>query len=203
MKKYIFFLLLISMVHRTFAQVQMPDGRYRVLATVVDGDTMPMVNMAPVAIYATISPEASANLKAYLKLKRDVLRAYPYAKLASVQLKYINDSIAKISNQKQQKRFLKAEEKLLKAQFEKDLKKLTVTQGRILIKLIDRETGSTSYALVKELRGSLQAFFWQGLARLFGSNLKSEYDGVGEDRLIESIVQQIERGELTYRPVSK
>lgn len=203
MKKTIFLLLLLSFPIGVSAQIQMPDGRYRVLATVVDGDTIPMINMAPVAIYATISPEASANLKAYLKLKRDVLRAYPYARLASVQLKYINDSIANIPNEKQRKRFIKTEEKILKAQFEKDLKKLTVTQGRILIKLIDRETGSTSYSLVKELRGSLQAFFWQGLARLFGSNLKSEYDGIGEDRLIESIVQQIERGELTYRPIAK
>lgn len=203
MKKSIFLLLFLMISQWLFAQVQMPDGRYRVLTTVVDGDTMPMINLAPVAIYATISPEASANLKAYLKLKRDVLRAYPYARLASVQLKFINDSIAKIPNEKQRKKFVKTEEKLLKEQFEKDLKKLTVTQGRILIKLIDREPGSTSYALVKELRGSLQAFFWQGLARLFGSNLKSEYDGIGEDRLIESIVQQIERGELTYRPVTK
>ena len=203
MKKSIFLLLFLMISQWLFAQVQMPDGRYRVLTTVVDGDTMPMINLAPVAIYATISPEASANLKAYLKLKRDVLRAYPYARLASVQLKFINDSIAKIPNEKQRKKFVQTEEKLLKEQFEKDLKKLTVTQGRILIKLIDRETGSTSYALVKELRGSLQAFFWQGLARLFGSNLKSEYDGIGEDRLIESIVQQIERGELTYRPVTK
>lgn len=195
--------MLLFLTVRLSAQVQMPDGKIRVLATVVDGDTIPLENMAPVAIYATMSPEASANLKAYLKLKRDVLRAYPYAKLAAVQLKYINDSIAKIPGEKQQKRFLKQEEKLLKAQFERDLKKLTVTQGRILIKLIDRETGSTSYALVKELRGSLQAFFWQGLARLFGSNLKSEYDAVGDDQLIEGIVRQIERGELSYRPITR
>jgi hypothetical protein len=138
-----------------------------------------------------------------MKLKRDVLRAYPYARLAAAQLKFINDSISKISSEKAQRKFLKIHEKELKAQFEKDLKKLTITQGRILIKLIDRETGSTSYALVKELRGSLQAFFWQGLARLFGSNLKSEFDKLGEDQLIESIVQQIERGELTYRPLAR
>ncbi|MFN8153293.1 MAG: DUF4294 domain-containing protein [Bacteroidia bacterium] len=203
MKKLILLLFLFVSPARLVAQVQMPDGRYRVIGNVVDGDTIPLENLAPVAIYAAISPEASANLKAYLKLKRDVLRAYPYAKLAAVQLKYINDSIARIPNEKQRNRFVKAEEKILKAQFEKDLKKLTVTQGRILIKLIDRETGSTSYALVKELRGSLQAFFWQGLARLFGSNLKSEYDAAGDDQLIESIVQQIERGELTYRPITK
>ena len=126
---------------------------------------------------------------------------YPYAKLAAVQLKFINDSIAHIVNEKERKRFVKATEKDLKEQFEKDLKKLTVTQGRILIKLVDRETGSTSYSLVKELRGSLQAFFWQGLARLFGSNLKSEYDGVGTDAQIEQIIEQIERGELKVQKI--
>lgn len=185
------------------AQLEMPGGGYKVLATVVNGDTMPLINLAPAEIYASISPEAAAKMKAFLKLRRDVLRAYPYAKLAAVQLKFINDSVAKISNERQKKKFIKRTESELKDQFEKDLKKLTVTQGRILIKLIDRETGSTSYALVKELRGGLQAFFWQGLARLFGSNLKSEYKADSEDQLIESIVQQIERGELKYQTVSK
>jgi len=183
------------------AQIQMPDGRYRLLTTIVNGDTIPLVNMSGVEIVAPLSPEAAAKMQAYLKLRRDVLRAYPYAKLAAVQLRFINDSIAKIPNENQRKKFVKATEKDLKEQFEKDLKKLTVTQGRILIKLVDRETGSTSYALVKELRGSLQAFFWQGLARLFGSNLKSEYDGEGNDAQIEQIVQQIERGELKVQKI--
>ncbi len=195
--------ILLLFSGKTIAQLEMPGGGYKVLATVVDGDTMPLINLAPAEIYASISPEAAANMKAYLKLRRDVLRAYPYAKLASVQLKFINDSVAHIHNEKAQKKFIKATEAELKKQFEKDLKKLTVTQGRILIKLIDRETGSTSYALVKELRGSLQAFFWQGLARLFGSNLKTEYRANSDDQLIEGIVQQIERGELKYQTVSR
>lgn len=185
------------------AQVQTPDGRYRLLATIVNGDTIPLVNMAPVDVVAPLSEEAAANLKAYLKLRRDVVRAYPYAKLAATELKFINDSCARISSEKERKRFIKDQEKLMKAEFEKDLRKLTLTQGRILIKLVDRETGNTSYALVKELRGSLQAFFWQGLAKLFGSNLKSEYDAAGEDQMIESIVQQIERGELQVQVIKK
>jgi hypothetical protein len=185
------------------AQLETPDGRYKVLATIVNGDTIPLVNMAPVDVVGPLSEEAAANLKAYMKLRRDVLRAYPYAKLASNELKFINDSISKIPNEKDRKKFVKEREKRMKADFEKDLRKLTLTQGRILIKLVDRETGSSSYQLVKELRGSLQAFFWQGLAKLFGSNLKTEYDSVGEDKLIEAIVQQIERGELQVQSVRK
>ena len=155
-----------------------------------------MVNLPVIDIYDAIDPAQAANLKKYLKLRRDVLRAYPYAKLAAQQLTLINDSTAKIKSERARKKFIKETEQELKEKFEKDLKNLTYTQGRILIKLIDRETGNTSYKLVKELRGSLQAFFWQSMARIFGSNLKSEYDAEGEDRMIEGIVQAIERGEL-------
>ena len=185
------------------AQILMPDGRYKVLTNVVNGDTIPIIYMAPVEIIAALSPEAAVKMQTYLKLRRDVLKAYPYARLAAAQLKFINDSIAKIPNERDRKRFIKETEKELKSDFERDLKQLTITQGRILIKLIDRETGNTSYALVKELRGSLQAFFWQGLARLFGTNLKTEFDGAGEDAAIESIVQQIERGQLTVQTVNR
>ena len=84
--------------------------------------------------------------------------------------------------------------KKLQSEFEGELKKLTIKQGIILVKLIDRETGNTSYELVKQLRGSFSAFLWQSLARLFGSNLKLEYDPYGEDKLIEEIVVMIEQG---------
>jgi hypothetical protein len=181
------------------AQVVMPDGRIRTLATIIDGDTIPLINLAPIEIIETLSPEAALRMKAYLKLRRDVLKAYPYAKLAAAKLKMINDSIAHIPSERLQKKYIKQTENVLRDEFEKDLKNLTISQGRILIKLIDRETGNTSYHLVKELRGSFQAFFWQGMARLFGENLKSEYEAEGQDMMIESIVQQIERGELTMK----
>ena len=78
--------------------------------------------------------------------------------------------------------------------FEKEVRKLTVSQGIILVKLIDRETGRTSYQVIKELKGNVTAFFWQGIARIFGNNLKTEYDPEGEDRVIEDIVLGIEAG---------
>lgn len=190
------FILLIFIVLPTLTIAQLPDGRSVTLGTKSGNDTIPMVNLPVVDIYDAIDPAQAANLKKYLKLRRDVLRAYPYAKLAAQQLKLINDSTAKIKSERARKKFIKETEDELKEKFEKDLKNLTYTQGRILIKLIDRETGNTSYKLVKELRGSLQAFFWQSMARIFGSNLKSEYDAEGEDRMIEGIVQAIERGEL-------
>ena len=84
----------------------------------------------------------------------------------------------------------------LREEYEGDLRKLTITQGIILIKLVDRETGDTSYELVKQFRGSFSAFFWQQLARLFGHNLKLQYEPYGEDYLIEEVVQLIEAGKV-------
>jgi hypothetical protein len=165
-------------------------------AVIINGDTVPFMSLPVIEIITAADPNRAENLKRYLKLRRDVLKAYPYARLASQTLKAINDSVSKLPNERARNKFIKEKEKEMKAKFEKDLKKLTFTQGTILIKLVDRETGNTSYELVKELRGSFQAFFWQSLARLFGSTLKSEYDGEGDDAAIESIVQSIERGEI-------
>jgi hypothetical protein len=193
MKWYRFFLGLLLLLAPAMvrAQILMPDGRYKLMATVVDGDTLPLINLRSVDISAPMSPEAAAKLMAFK----------PYAKLAAVQLRYINDSIAHFTNEHDKKKFIKETEKKLREDFEKDITKLTVTQGKILIKLVDRETGSTSYALVKELRGSIRAFLFQGLARLFGENLKSEFDGPGEDAAIEAIVKQIEKGQLLVQPI--
>ena len=196
-------LLLAAISLFSKALTVMPDGRIKLLGTIINGDTIPTVNLVGVEIVAPLSPEAAARQQAYLKLRRDIIRVYPYAKLASTKLKYINDQVATMTNERQKKRFIKETERELKDQFEQELKKLTLTQGRILIKLIDRETGSSSYSLVKELRGSLQAFFWQGLARLFGSNLKTEYEAEGQDQMIEQIVRQIESGQLPVQSVSK
>lgn len=164
--------------------------------TVYEGDTIPYYSLPAVDIVAYLPGNASDDLKKYIKLRRDVVKAYPYAKIAAAELRYINDSVAQMTSDRDKKRFIKDQEKIMKERFERDLKNLTYTQGRILIKLIDRETGNTSYALVKELRGSFQAFFWQGLAKLFSANLKTEYDAEGVDKDMEQIVQAIERGEL-------
>ena len=161
-----------------------------------DGDSVPVVNLPAIEVLENLSPLAVNNMRRYLKLKRDVIRAYPYAKLASKTLKQINDTLISIDKKRPRKKYIKKSEKLLKAQFERELKKLSISQGKILIKLINRETGDTSYEIVKELRGTFNAVFWQTMARFFGSTMKAEYDPHGEDRLIEAIVLSIENGEI-------
>src|SRR5258705_13410403 len=102
--------------------------------------------------------------------------------LASVKLKQYNAQLATMRLEAERKLYMKKAEKEIVKQFEGDMRQLTLNQGKILIKLIDRETGSTSYNLVKELRGSFSAWMWQSLAVFFGANLKSEYDAKGDDR---------------------
>ena len=101
-----------------------------------------------------------------------------------------------MTDEKDRREFLKNVEKEILDEFEDDARNMTITQGRLLIKLIDRETQNTSFELIKQYRGFLSAAFWQGIARIFGSNLQAEYDPFGEDALIELIVRDIEAGWL-------
>jgi hypothetical protein len=165
-----------------------------------DGDSVPVVNLPVVQIQDTLNPVIADNMKLYLRLKRDVLRAYPYAKIASDKLIAVNDTLSLIRKPRERKKYIKESEKKMKAEFEEELKRLTVNQGKILIKLVDRETGSTGYEIVKELRGPFEAMFWQTMAKMFGSTLKMEYDPNGEDKLIEGIVRSIENGEIPVPP---
>jgi len=161
-------------------------------ARIEGDDTIPMINLPPVDIIGVMSPEALKRYQNYSKLKKDVRIALPYAKLAAAKLNEIDANVSKYKTEKEKQAYIKAEEKILKEKFTNELTNLTINQGRILIKLIDRETGNTTYALVKELRGRFQAFFWQGIARIFGSNLKVEYDANKEDAAIEQIIKELE-----------
>jgi hypothetical protein len=127
---------------------------------------------------------------------RNVKKAYPFAIIARNELKAMNDSLQHIEGERAQKQFVRAYERQMFIDYEDDLRGLTFTQGKIMLKLVDREIGNTSYILIKDYRGDFSAAFWQGVARIFGSNLKSEYDPLGEDAEIEEIVLLIEAGYL-------
>jgi hypothetical protein len=125
-----------------------------------------------------------------------VAKVYPYAHLAGEVMDQYEERLKTITSEREREKLLDEAEEQMKAQFESDLKKLTIKEGMILIKLVDRETGDNSYQLVKELKGSFSAFMWQSLARLFGHNLKTEYDAEGEDVWIENACQLIEDGTI-------
>lgn len=175
---------------------QGPVNTHVLQAVVIDGDTVPMVQLPEANVDARWRPRDRREAERYTRLMRHVIKVYPYANLTGQLLKEYENDLSQIERNGDQDLYIKLAEAELRAEFEAEVKDLTVSQGRILVKLIDRQTGETSYELVKELRGSFVAFVWQGMAKLFGQDLKSNYDPMGEDRTIELIVQRIERGEL-------
>ena len=117
-----------------------------------------------------------------------------YAVMAQATFQQCEQTLTTMTNEREKRKYLKQMEGQLMDQYKQELKSLTVEQGRLLIKLIDRETGTTSYEMVKEMKGSLSAFMWQTVASLFGNNMKDTYDPIGEDKDIENIVHLIEQG---------
>lgn len=169
-------------------------------ATVIDGDTLPVVMLPETQVEARWSPRDRRQAKRYDKLTRTVMKVYPYARVTRELLAEYEHDLAQIEKHHDQELYVKLAEAELRAEFEAEVKELTMSQGKVLVKLIDRETGRSSYSLVKELRGGFNAVLWQGMAKLFGHDLKAKYDAEGEDMMIEVIVQRIEKGELgVYR----
>jgi len=164
-------------------------------ALIIGDDTIPLVSLPPVNAVAKRTFPSKKAQKKYDRLVYHVKKALPYAKLAGKRMKEVEAELSTLSPKDRKKR-LKELEKEIKRDYEGDLKKLTFTQGRILIKLLDRETGMVSYDIVKEFRGGFTAWFFQGIAKMFSYDLREEYDPEKDDRLIESIVQKIEAGEL-------
>ena len=165
-------------------------------AMVVDEDTILMDNLPQIIIKDKRIFKSKRQAVRYNRLVRNVKRVYPYSKLAASLLHKYSDTLLATEDKRQRRKLMKKAEKELWDKYGDELKKMTMSQGLILIKLIDRETGSTSFDLVQELRGNFTAFIFQGLARLFHLNLKSQYNDAGEDQRIEDIVLLIEQGDI-------
>lgn len=198
MKKQVLFLVGLVVTFIVNGQDAYKD--VTVLNTIViDGDTMPFVSFPEFTFEEHVEARQFASAKEeekYSKLKADVLKVYPYAKLAGNLLVGYNEELAQIKTKKEKREFTKKVEEELEREFASDLIKLSMNQQIILIKLIDRQTGDTSYEILQDYRGYVSAFFWQGLARIFGHNLKNDYDGNGDEKMIEEIIAEIERNEI-------
>lgn len=196
MQKYIYILfLLLPLVGNGQDTIATKEG-HALYGVVVDGDTILVSSIEEIYILPMHKFEKKKDYRRYRRLVRNVKKVYPYAKLAGKKYDEVVENLEKYETEKEKRAYMKQVEQEIKDEFEGDLKKLTVSQGRILIKLIDREIGETSYDLLKEFRGSFSAFFWQTLARIFGHNLKNSFDAEGEDKLLNEIVMLIENGQL-------
>ena len=137
-------------------------------------------------------------LKKWNKTKFYVRSVYDYAKIASSMLEGFNDTLALLSSNRIKKRYLKRANKMLKNEFGDEIRKMSINRGTHLMKLIYRNTGLTTYDIIKLYRGSGKAFWFQTLCLVNGQNLKKEYDPEGEDYLIEKAVSLIESGRMNY-----
>ncbi|MFN5619871.1 MAG: DUF4294 domain-containing protein [Flavobacteriales bacterium] len=158
------------------------------------GDTMVKATHSPIEV----AVRTGNRLKKvqYDKLQKKVIKTYPYAKAAGDVMRMYETLCSQITDEQQQKALLDRAEKTLMNQFEKDLRNMTISEGVILVKLIDRQTGATGYELLRSMKGKFSAFMWQSIARVFGQNLKDDYDMNGEDVWIENIVALIEDGTI-------
>ena len=161
---------------------------------VTSPDSLPHVMLNEIAVFPRTKNMSKKELRQYTILEFRVKKVYPIAKVAAIKLQEYNRVYLSFNKEKERKEYIKRIEKELFSEFETEIRTMSIQQGRILIKLIDRETGRSSYEIIKEFKGGFSAFFWQGVARLFGHNLKSEYDAAVEDRQIEYIVWQIDNG---------
>jgi hypothetical protein len=176
-------------------KAQVSDSSFH-MGIIQNGDTIIHKNLIEVTVFPEKDFKNNRHERRYNRFVDKVIKVYPYARLAGDMLDEYEPKYLALDNDKDRRRLMKDLEQQLLDQYKDELKRMTLSEGRILLKLIDRETTRTSYTLIREFRGGVSATFWQGLARLFGSNLKSEYEPHGEDRVLEEIVRLIEVGYL-------
>lgn len=186
---------------KCFAQQQPkhPDAQKSVYLTpmcVYEGDTIPCAKLPTVYIFKPLKFKNKRELAKYQKLVRDVKKVLPIAKEVKLAMIETYEYIITLPNDKARRKHIKAVEKSVKEQYTPRMKKLTFAQGKLLIKLIDRQTHSTGYELVKAFMGPFKAGFYQTFAALFGASLKKEYDPTGEDALTERVILMVESGQL-------
>ena len=173
-----------------------PTTAYLTPTYIHEGDTIPYVALPAVYIFKPVTFKNKRQERRYNKLVRDVKKVLPIANEVKNTVIETYEYIMTLPDDKARQRHLKAVEKSVKEQYTPRMKKLTFSQGKLLIKLVDRQTNSTGYELVKAFLGPFRAGFYQAFAALFGASLKKEYDPQGEDALTEQVVLMVENGQL-------
>lgn len=184
----IFPLLIFAQVNK----VEQDSTEYEYI--IVKGDSIPItaINLDEVRLLHKLKFDSREDRKRYLILRRKTIKVYPYAKLAAERLKTLNERLDKMKRRRDKKRYAKRIQKYIEGEFSEKLKKLTRTEGQILIKLIHRQTGKTTFELIKELRNGWRAFWFNNTAWLFDISLKRKFDPMNEkeDYLIEDVLQR-------------
>lgn len=165
----------------------------KVYAFIVDGDTIPGGRMLDVNVQTVMLEKWRDYWANWSRLRNAVYVTYPYAMAAGKVMNEVNAMLVNVTDKNERKRIIKSREKDLKREFADKLTNLSVYQGKVLMKLIYRETGNNCYNLIQEYKGGFTAGLWQTIAVVFGSNLKQNYDPADKDRAVEVIVQDVEK----------
>ncbi|MDM1295771.1 DUF4294 domain-containing protein [Sphingobacterium sp. N143] len=160
--------------------------------TLPSGEVLPWFPIPEVVIVRKRVWTSETARREYLRFRRNVLKVLPYAIYAQKRYDQLDRDLAMTSDKKEHQALVEKCEHDVKQMFNREIKNMTISQGKILIKLIDRYTGHTSYEMVKEMKGGISAFFYQGVAKIFGHNLKTSYDAK-EDFEIENIIREFEK----------
>ncbi len=197
--KYLFFFCPILLIAQVDEKEQ--DSTSTVEYLIIEGDSIPRtsINLDEVKLLPRLKFENKEERIRYLILRRKTLKVYPYAKLAAERLDSMNKRLAQLKRKRDRKKYTKRVQKYIEGEFSDELKKMTRTEGQILVKLIHRQTGTTAFELVKELRNGWRAFWYNTTASMFDISLKREYDPVNvkEDYIIEDILlRNFQRGRL-------
>jgi len=164
-----------------------------------DGDTLFVSSIPPLHVFSRDKRKKDREWREFYMVVHNFSKAYPYALQSRARLDRADSILAsRPFTAREKEKFLEKTERELFAEFEAPLRKLTFSQGRMLLRLIDREVGMTSFAVVKNYRGGITASFWQGVARIFGADMKKPYDKYGEDKLLEELVLMYHDGRFYY-----
>ncbi|MCM1575786.1 MAG: DUF4294 domain-containing protein [Bacteroides sp.] len=165
------------------------------LVQVQNGDTLYLAYLRDVYVFPPMRFKNKKQERFYWKTVRDVKKTLPIAKILTKEMEK-TDAVMSKMNRKEQRKFWKQYEKVLFAQYEDSFRKMTAAQGQMLMKLVDRECGRTSYEVIKFYKGGFAASFWQTVAKMVGNDLKAEYDGADKDQIVERIILLVESGQL-------
>ncbi|WP_432264648.1 DUF4294 domain-containing protein [Autumnicola musiva] len=192
--RYILCILWFLAVAEGYAQQEIDNDSIEPTYMIIEGDTVPRmtIDLDEVVLLRKLKFKDNAERRRYLILRRKTRKVYPYAKLASERLLELNSRLEKIDSKRSRKRYTKIVQNYIEDQFSEELKKLTHTEGQILVKLIHRQTGTTTFNLIKNLKSGWRAFWYNTTASLFEISLKEEYhpESNQEDFLIEDILQR-------------
>ncbi|MCO5725968.1 DUF4294 domain-containing protein [Robiginitalea marina] len=198
--------LLFFLSPGVFAQLpEVPLDSLQEKMIIIEGDSIfrSSIELEEVFLFGKLKFDSYDEKLRYYILRRKTLKVYPYAKLAAERLVSLNERLARIESGRKRKDYTKVVQRYIEEEFSAELKKLTRTEGQILVKLIYRQTGETAFDLVKELRSGWRAFWYQTTARMFKISIKEEFhpEDVHEDYLIEDILQRaFAAGQLERQP---